>query len=369
MSTGRKTESGPHSQLAGPPTSMWPVEGSREDAGRAANAAAPLPDACNAGTAIRAYMLVNAVVVLLALAAGPRPAQWWGPLLQGLAVAEPAAAIWLSFMCLSRRRWRRLGASMRVAVGVGAGAAAGWMAQALVGSVLAAGEGGGLPDWRSALVGAALAAVFLHYLSLRAQALTPATVQARLAELQARIRPHFLFNALNAASALVREQPLQAEQVLDDLAELFRATVSRPGTLSTVAEEVDLARRYLGIEAVRFGERMQVRWAVEPGLEGLRIPALTLQPLVENAVRHGVESCAGPCHIDVWVSPRAGMLEIGVVNDYAPRDGSAGQGTRVALANITQRLRLLYDITADLRHGRVEGLDPPRYRVRIRLPL
>ncbi|OZB50523.1 MAG: hypothetical protein B7X42_04565, partial [Thiomonas sp. 14-66-4] len=157
MSTGRKTESGPHSQLAGPPTSMWPVEGSREDAGRAASAAAPLPDACNAGTAIRAYILVNAVVVLLALAAGPRPAQWWGPLLQGLAVAEPAAAIWLSFMCLSRRRWRRLDASMRVAVGVGAGAAAGWMAQALVGSVLAAGEGGGLPDWRSALVGAALA--------------------------------------------------------------------------------------------------------------------------------------------------------------------------------------------------------------------
>jgi two-component system sensor histidine kinase AlgZ len=330
----------------------------------------PLPDACNAGTAIRAYFLVNAVVILLALAAGPRPEQWWGPLLQGVAVAEPAAAIWLSFMCLSRRAWRSLGAAMRVVVGVAAGAAAGWLAQALVGSVLVAGEGGGgLPDWRSALVGAALAAVFLHYLGLRAQALTPATVQARLDELQARIRPHFLFNALNAASALVREQPKQAEQVLDDLAELFRATVSRPGTLSTVAEEVDLARRYLGIEAVRFGDRMQVRWAVEPGLEGLRIPSLTLQPLVENAVRHGVESCAGPCLIDVWVTPRAGMLEIGVVNDYVPREGGGGKGTRVALSNITQRLRLLYDITADLRHGRVDGLDPPRYRVRIRLPL
>ncbi|NNM66270.1 MAG: histidine kinase [Burkholderiales bacterium] len=328
-----------------------------------------LPDACNAGTAIRAYILVNAVVLLLALAAGPRPEQWWGPLLQGVAVAEPAAAIWLSFMCLSRRSWRRLGTLWRLAVGIVAGAASGWLAQALVGSVLILGEGGGLPDWRSALVGAALATVFLHYLGLRAQALTPATVQARLDELQARIRPHFLFNALNAASALVREQPQQAEQVLDDLAELFRATVSRPGTLSTVAEEVDLARRYLGIEAVRFGDRMQVHWAVEPGLEGLRIPALTLQPLVENAVRHGVESCAGPCLIDVWVTPRAGMLEIGVVNDYVPREGQSGNGTRVALSNITQRLRLLYDITADLRHGRVDGLDPARYRVRIRLPL
>ena len=328
-----------------------------------------MPDACNAGTAIRAYVLVNAVVLLLPLASSPRPSAWWGLLLQGLAVAEPGAAIWLSVMCLSRRSWRKLGGIMRIGVGIGAGAAAGWIAQALVDSVIAVGAGRALPDWRSALVGAVLAAGFLHYLSLRAQALTPATVQARLDELQARIRPHFLFNALNAASALVREQPQRAEQVLDDLAELFRATVSRPGTFSTVQEEVDLARRYLDIESVRFGARMQIRWAIEPGLEHLRIPSLTLQPLVENAVRHGVESGAGPCLIDVWVTPRAGMVELGVVNDYTPSAASNGRGTRVALSNIAQRLHLLYDITADLHHGPVDGLVPPRYRVRIRLPL
>ncbi len=336
---------------------------------RATPQSALLPDACNAGAAIRAYVLVNAVVLLLPLASSPRPSAWSSLLLQGLAVAEPGAAIWLGVMCLSRRSWRKLGSVARIVVGIGAGAAAGWIAQALVDSVLDVGTGSTMPDWRSALLGAVLASVFLHYLSLRVQALTPATVQARLDELQARIRPHFLFNALNAASALVREQPQRAEQVLDDLAELFRATVSRPGTLSTVQEEVDLARRYLDIEAVRFGARMQVRWAVDTGLEHLRIPSLTLQPLVENAVRHGVESGTGPCLIDVWVTPRAGMVELGVVNDYTPSTKSNGRGTRVALSNIAQRLQLLYDITADLHHGPVDGLVPPRYRVRIRLPL
>jgi two-component system sensor histidine kinase AlgZ len=321
---------------------------------------AKAPDTCNAGVALRAFVLSNAVAVLLAFDAGSTPTQWWPVLQHGFAVAEPATTLWLAAMCASALR----SVKARMLLGVAAGAAATWLAQFLLGWALQ--PLAPLPDWRPALLGGCLAALFLHGLRQRALALQPAMVQARLAELQARIRPHFLFNALNAASALVHEQPERAEQVLDDLALLFRATVSSPGTMSAVRDEIEVARRYLAIEEVRFGPRMQVTWDVEPGLDALSMPALTLQPLVENAVRHGVESLGGDCRIAIALRRAQGMLEIEVCNDWRE---AASTGTGVALANITQRLRLLYDITAELRHGPLPGQDPPRYRVLIRLPL
>ena len=322
-----------------------------------------LSDACSVGAALRAYMLVNAAALALALAGSDQ--DLIRTLFHSLAVAEPGTALWLTALCLTRKPLRAVDVRWQIAAVAAAGAGAGWLAALLLASVEAAS-----PGWHSAALGAGLAALFGRDLLLRGRALGRSTALARLDELQARIRPHFLFNALNAASALVHERPDQAERVLDDLAILFRATVSRTGTLSLVRDEVDLARRYLDIERVRFGERLQVNWRVDTAVEMTQMPSLTLQPLVENAVRHGVESQPGVCRIDVTIARAAGMLEISVSNDFKPRANNHNPraGTGVALANITQRLRLLYDISADLSHGPVSGDDPPRYRVRIRLP-
>ena len=116
----------------------------------------------------------------------------------------------------------------------------------------------------SAFAGALLSAALVAALVLRAKGRMPADTTARLAELQARIRPHFLFNTLNSAIALVRDDPARAEAMLEDLSELFRHALADPGESVTLAEEVALARRYLAIEQVRFGERLRVEWELDP---------------------------------------------------------------------------------------------------------
>ena len=328
-------------------------------------------DLCSAGAALRAFALANLAALVLGLAGADSPAAWSASLVRDLAVAQPAVALWLLLLCAGARFWRdpRRQALMAVAWG----AAAPWLVEAGLGWALnQAPRAGALPDWRGAALGALLAALLLQHQRLRLQALDPAQVRARLDELQARIRPHFLYNALNAAAALVHEQPERAEQVLDDLATLFRASVGRGGQLSSVREEIELARRYLDIEDVRFGARMRLNWDIEQTCLDLRMPALTLQPLLENAVRHGVESSSRPCCIDVGIRRRGAHLEIDVRNDYTPRGAEARHsGTGVALANIGQRLRLLYDLEAEIRHGPLRGREPglERWRVRLRLPL
>ncbi len=118
---------------------------------------------------------------------------------------------------------------------------------------------------------------------------TPAATTARLEELQSRIRRTFLFNTLNSAIALVREEPAKAETMLEDLAELFRQALADPGESGTLADEIALAERYLAIEQVRFGDRLRIRWDLDAAASSARLPPLLLQPLVENAIKHGVE--------------------------------------------------------------------------------
>ncbi len=326
-----------------------------------------LADLCSPGAALRAFALANLAALLHALGMGAAPRAWLPVLLHDLEVAQPAVALWLLAVCGGAGLWR--GARAQALAAVLAGALAPWLTQTLLDRVLAAADPA-LPGWRGAVLGALLAALLVQHQRLRAQALDPAQLRARLDELQARIRPHFLYNTLNAAAALVHEQPERAERVLDDLAGLFRASVGSTGQYSTVRAEIELARRYLDIEEVRFGSRMRLHWQIEDACQDLRMPALTLQPLLENAVRHGVESTSLPCAIDVAMRKRGSHLEIEVTNDYQPRgDAARHSGTGTALANIGQRLRLLYDLDGEIRHGPSGSGEPRRWRVRLRLPL
>lgn len=187
-----------------------------------------------------------------------------------------------------------------------------------------------------AVVGLLSALVFENHWRSRQLALR--AKQAELATLQARIHPHFLFNTLNSAAALVHARPDDAERVLLDLGDLFRAALSEPGWVP-VAHELDLCRRYLAIEQQRFGDRLQVEWRVDEGLERLSVPLLTIQPLVENAVAHGLEERSGVKSLRVEAMQTAAELVVSVRN-AVPRDTAAVErnGHSVGLAGVRARV-------------------------------
>jgi two-component system sensor histidine kinase AlgZ len=219
------------------------------------------------------------------------------------------------------------------------------------------------PPWiASAFTGALLAAALVAALVLRAKARTPADTAARLSQLQSRIRPHFLFNTLNSAIALVRADPAKAESILEDLSDLFRHALVDASEPVTVADEIDLARRYLDIEQVRFGDRLQVEWAIDPDAAGARVPPLLLQPLVENAVKHGVEPSETGAQIKVSTQRRGGNVVIKVTNTVPAGQGAPGSG--VAQANVRERLVLLHDVQCQFQAVLKDGV----YQVRMEVP-
>jgi len=219
-----------------------------------------------------------------------------------------------------------------------------------------------MPWVASALAGAFLSGIVVAALVLRAKGRMPAETAARLAELQARIRPHFLFNSLNSAIALVREDPAKAEHLLEDLSELFRHVLVAKADSATLAEEVQVARHYLDIEQVRFGERLRVEWAIDPDAGKAKVPALFLQPLVENAVKHGVEPSPTGADVKVTTQRRGSTVVIKVTNTVPSGQGRPGHG--VALDNVRDRLRLLHDVQAQFQTVLIDG----RYQVRMEVP-
>jgi two-component system sensor histidine kinase AlgZ len=201
-----------------------------------------------------------------------------------------------------------------------------------------------------------------EWLRLRAKATVPAETTARLAELQSRIRPHFLFNTLNSAIALVREDPARAELVLEDLSDLFRHALAEQGGAVTLDKEVAIARAYLEIEQVRFGERLDVEWAIDPEAAKAKVPSLLLQPLVENAVKHGVEPSAIGAQVKVSTQRRGSVVVIKVTNTVPAGQGRPGHG--IAQDNVRERLRLLHDVQAQFRTALKDGI----YQVRVEVP-
>lgn len=206
-------------------------------------------------------------------------------------------------------------------------------------------------DWPAALWGALAAFSIIDWFYWHGRGRVPAATEAKLLELQARIRPHFLFNTLNSAMALVRLDPDAAETVLQNLSVLFRAALESSASHSaTLEQEISLARSYLSIEAVRLGERMKVAWNVDPSTLATLIPALTLQPILENAVHHGIEPSPKGGQIQVEVRRSLGKVRIEVRNTLPPQnDAQISKGHGMALANLRARLTLMHDFEAALK--------------------
>ncbi len=316
-------------------------------------------DACQAGVVLRALLFVEVVVGVGALYGASGPWNWLLRLSVLTGAALPATLVWLIAACSAKNVLSRLPQSGQYVAGMVLGALAGGYGCAMLVMVGLLDQ----PPWiAAASTGAALAAALFAALELRSRGRAPAATAARLAELQARIRPHFLFNALNSAIALVRAEPAKAETMLEDLSDLFRHALVDHGEAVTLADEIGLAQRYLAIEQVRFAERLQVEWSIDASAGSARLPPLLLQPLVENAVRHGVEPSAAGATVRISTRRRGSVVVIKVTNTVPAGAGAPGHG--VALENVRDRLKLLHDVQARFRSGLVEGV----FQVRMEVP-
>ncbi|MEO8064992.1 MAG: sensor histidine kinase [Pseudomonadota bacterium] len=176
--------------------------------------------------------------------------------------------------------------------------------------------------------------------------------QARVHALQARIRPHFLFNSMNTIAALTRSNPARAEEAVLDLAELFRANLNEKRNQISLAEEIDVARTYQRMEQLRLGDRLVVDWKIDVLPSDALVPGLTLQPLLENAIYHGVEPRPEGGTVTVTGEFNKGMITIVVRNPLPLANLTVRDGNRLALANIKERLELMYDERATVKAGR-----------------
>ena len=217
-----------------------------------------------------------------------------------------------------------------------------------------------LRDWFFTV---ALSLALIGYFDLRNRALSPALTEARLQALQARIRPHFFFNSLNAVLSLMRAEPRRAETALEDLSELFRVLMADNRNLIPLEKEIEICKQYLGIESLRLGERLNVTWQIDDLSENVLVPPLILQPLLENAVYHGIEPSSQPGTITIDIHKKSESLEIVLSNPFIEQ-ARQQSGNKMALANIKERLQLHFDAEARLVTRSEDG----SFEVRIVLP-
>ena len=320
------------------------------------------PDYRNLGMQLRILMVAQLITAAASVLAGPDLA---GAMIQFAAYAfhvESPLFITLLALYAIAPRLASMPDRLVVATPVLIGMAASVLWEGLMRHGYPDRFGGGI--LRAMILSAGFAVCVLIWLDWRMRRLSPALIEARLQALQARIRPHFLFNSLNSVLSLIRSAPAKAEAALEDLAELYRVLMSDNRDLSPLSREIELARAYQELEALRLGERLQVTWRTGNAPSDAYLPALILQPLLENAVYHGVEPHAAGGEIGIDIFARAGHLHIVVRNPHRP-DAPTRQGNRMALSNIRERLALHFDTEARLSTHQAGG----EFVVQVVMPL
>jgi two-component system sensor histidine kinase AlgZ len=319
-----------------------------------------LPDFRNLGVVARVLLGVNALCFAAVLAAEPT---WSGALERFIStgtLVEPAllAIVVLLYALapalLRLRYWQGCAAVLALTLAV-----AGAVHYAL-GAVQAAPAAGLL---RTLVLAALMAAALLAYLRLLTKAYSPALAEARLQALQSRIRPHFLFNSLNAVLSLIRRNPKDAERALEDLADLFRTLMQDARRFVRLADEIALLERYASLEQLRLGERLAITWEVGSAPADALMPPLVLQPLLENAVYHGVEPATGRSRVVVHIEQRGARVLARIENPYIEEQARRA-GNRIALENIRERLQLFFDAEARIDTRVADG----RFLVEIEMP-
>ena len=322
-------------------------------------------DACQVGVVLRTVLIVQAVLAVAVMFFESSFFAWGATLAVVTGGALPGTLLWLIITCSLKHRLQGFPRAWQYMAGIGLGFLSGLYAVAML--TLAAAVASAAAPWlASGFAGALFAAALVAALEWRAKGRTPAATTAKLAELQSRIRPHFLFNTLNSAIALVRQEPTRAEKLLEDLSDLFRAALAEHGESVSLAQEIELAKNYLSIEQVRFGERLQVQWQLDPAANLAKLPPLLLQPLVENAVRHGVEPSAQGANIVISTKRESSKVVVEISNTLplAGTSSPATHGNGIALKNVRDRLSFLHDLESTFH----AGVKQDHYMVRIELP-
>ena len=320
-----------------------------------------LPDFRNLGTILRVLVGVNLGAAVVALARAQQLSGAFSVWIESTGVVEPylllvLAVLWAAAPWLSRLPFR-----------VGAGLIA--LVTIVAGRVVFAAFDMRTPQSADVLLrwivfGLIAVAILLSYFHLRARALSPAITEARLQALQARIRPHFLFNSINAVLSLVRSDPRRAEVALEDMADLFRVLMRDNRDLTPLEDEIELCRQYLELEQLRLGDRLTVDWNVKSMPADALVPPLMLQPLLENAVYHGIEPSHTPGTVSINIFLSRGVVHAILKNPYRASGGSHHSGNKMALANVRERLALHFDAEASLDSRVIKDA----YEVHIRIP-
>jgi len=323
-----------------------------------------LPNFRNLGATLRIVLLVNAIALLAAIMQAVSAQDIVNRFIAGSAFLQPVLLSSLLLLYVLNDILARL-AYWRGVVAVIALVAATSTAIAFFGVDLYARslDSASFHAWKNALLSGIFAALLLVYFRLRAMSLSTALHDARLQALQARIRPHFLFNCINAVLSIVRADPKRAETALEDMADLFRVAMADSQKMVLLSREIEISRQYLSLERLRLGERLMESWQIDDALNDALLPPLILQPLLENAVYHGIEPLLEGGLIEVKLSRKGSELHLEVRN---PCHGQCGvhNGNKMALENIRERLALQFDVEA--KYTVESGSD--FYHVHIQLP-
>ena len=302
-----------------------------------------LPDLCR-GEGLLGVVVISLLLSLLVAVArfGIADFDWTG--FAGIAFM----ALWIALLgalvlCQSNRWLVGVGHAWTAAIcylallAVAAGVA-------VAGELALAWSGGRQPGFEAALdavvVTAIPAGILLRYLYLqqRLRIQQRAELEARIQALQARIRPHFLFNSMNMIASLIGSDPEKAERVVEDLADLFRQVLTDAQTLVPLREELALCRSYMAIEKMRLGDRLRTEWEIGDYGAGVQIPCLSLQPVLENAVYHGIQLLPAGGTVEVRVQRAGDRVSVSVRNPFNPRMRH-NKGSRSAMENVRRRLQ------------------------------
>ena len=308
-------------------------------------ATARIPDFCNLGIMLRLLLIVN-LLCFAAAVVRVEARDLWQQFLFISTVAQPAIIFSLLVMCALRKPFAKLRYWQAIASIS--------LLEAVIGTMfwwwleIITPFSQPISVWQYGFFFAFATGFALLYFDLRSRALSPALTEARLQALQARIRPHFLFNSINAVLSLIRAEPKRAERMLEDMSELFRVLMADNRKLTPLADEITLCKRYLEIEDIRLGDRLVVVWKIDSIPADALVPPLILQPLVENAVYHGIEPRHVPGTLTIEITSKGKQFRIQLTNPY--QTGSTHvSGNRMAIANIRERLQLHFDAEASLK--------------------
>ncbi len=305
-----------------------------------------MPNFCNLGVMLRTLVLVNIMCFGGALAKSADVSEVWHEVLNYSVLVQPALLLSLGLLCGLKRATGKISYAgslllvflleLLVVTGL----------FTLLNPLLTQNEN--LSLLRYWLICLLMTSAVLLYFDMRNRALSPALTEARLQALQARIRPHFLFNSINAVLSLVRKEPQRAERALEDMAELFRVLMADNKQLTRLEDEVRLCRQYLDLEQLRLGERLQIAWHIDKMPGDALVPPLLLQPLLENAVYHGIEPLTEAGEINLNIFRKGDQVLMVLRNPYS-QEGSHHSGNKMAMGNIRERLALHFDAEASLK--------------------